>query len=88
MPLHWGTTLDKANNIEAERKCCDIRLRADREAGELLSQMEKAKSARSNPRGRGAPVVPSSDARTLSDLGSSSRDLSVSHKRWFENTRR
>jgi hypothetical protein len=35
-----------AHNVEAERQCCEIRLRAERKAGKLLQQMEKAKGGR------------------------------------------
>jgi hypothetical protein len=31
----------QANNVDAERKACGIRLRAERKCGQLLSQMEK-----------------------------------------------
>jgi hypothetical protein len=37
----------QAKNVEAERKCCEIRLRAERKAGELLQQTERAKGGRS-----------------------------------------
>jgi hypothetical protein len=33
----------QAKNVEAERQACEIRLRAERKAGELLAQREKAK---------------------------------------------
>jgi hypothetical protein len=36
----------QAQNVEAERRCCEIRLRAERKAGELLQQTEQAKGAR------------------------------------------
>jgi hypothetical protein len=36
----------QAENVEAERRCCEIRLRAERKAGELLRQTEQAKGAR------------------------------------------
>jgi hypothetical protein len=32
----------QAKNVEAERRCCEIRLRAERNAGEILRPMEKA----------------------------------------------
>jgi hypothetical protein len=35
----------QAHNIEAERQCCEIRLRAERKAGQLLAAMDKAKGA-------------------------------------------
>jgi hypothetical protein len=61
----------QAKNTEAERRACEIRLRAERKAGQLLASMAKAKGARGNPNGRGAPIVPSEGARpqTLSELG-------------------
>jgi DNA N-6-adenine-methyltransferase (Dam) len=50
-----------------------IRLRAERRAGELLAEMQKAKGAAGNPGGRGAKIVRSPDATAqspkLSDLG-------------------
>ncbi len=33
----------QAKNTEAERRACEIRLRAERKAGKLLAKMEKAK---------------------------------------------
>lgn len=61
----------QARNTEAERRACEIRLRAERKAGELLSKAEKAKGARGNPGGQGAPVVRSHDdtTQTLAELG-------------------
>lgn len=51
----------------------EIRMRAERRAGELLREMEKNKGARGNPGGRGAKVVRSQEATAqlpkLSDLG-------------------
>lgn len=55
----------QAKNTEAERRACEIRLRAERKAGALLSEMEKLK---------GRPEK-ASTATTLSDLGVS-RDQS------------
>jgi hypothetical protein len=49
----------QAQNIEAERQACEIRLRAERKCGELLRAMDKLK---------GRPEKASSDVR-LSDLG-------------------
>ena len=51
-----------AHNIEAERQCCEIRLRAERKAGQLLTKMEKAKGG--NP-----SYVPRGSQKTLFDLG-------------------
>jgi hypothetical protein len=62
----------QAKNTEAERRACEIRLRAERRAGQLLSGMDRA--------GRGRPEKMSDDTTlsptpTLSDLGVS-RDQS------------
>lgn len=57
----------QAQNTEAERQACEIRLRAERRCGELLSgEVERAE--------RGRPAKTSNDT-TLSDLGIS-RDQS------------
>jgi len=53
----------QAKNVEAERRACEIRLRAERKAGQLLAEMDK-----------GRPKKVSGDP-TLSDLGVS-RDQS------------
>lgn len=70
----------QAKNSEAERRACEIRLRAERKAGELLRKQEKAKGAAGNPRGRGAPIVRSDDPTThlptLCDLGVSKQQSS------------
>jgi hypothetical protein len=58
----------QARNTEAERRACEIRLRAERKAGSLLSTMEKAKGALK----RGLEPPQSRDAttaKTLSQLG-------------------
>jgi hypothetical protein len=67
----------QSQNIEAERQCCEIRLRAERKAGHLLRQMEKVNGARGNPRGRGAPIVGGRDGTPLlADLGISKKQSS------------
>lgn len=63
----------QAKNTDAERKACEIRLRAERKAGELLRGMEKAKgAAREGVGKRGSSGVPRSE-QTLSDLGISKK---------------
>ena len=63
--LALATYARLAKNTEAERQACEIRLRAERRAGQLLAEMDKLK-------GRPAKA---SGATTLSDLGIS-RDQS------------
>ncbi len=58
----------QAKNTEAERRACEIRLRAERKAGKLLSKMEKNKGGgdrKSDHPSRGT----TGDKSTLSDLG-------------------
>jgi hypothetical protein len=38
----------QAHNVEAERQACEIRLRAERKAGELSAKLEKAPGARTD----------------------------------------
>lgn len=62
----------QAKNTEAETKACEIRLRAERRAGQMIATMEKAKGAQGNPNGQGAPIVRSRDGsaqKTLKDHG-------------------
>jgi|SRR3954453_3725052 hypothetical protein len=72
--------LRQAKNTEAERRACEIRLRAERKAGELFAEREKAKGAAGNPGGRGATIVRSSDdtahPQTLQELGISKQQSS------------
>src|SRR6266446_5828076 len=61
----------KATNRDNERKCCEIRIRAERRTGELYRDQEKAKGAAYNGnRGKGK-VARSQPTTTqkLSDLG-------------------
>lgn len=60
--LAWETYSRQAKNIEAERRACEVRLRAERRAGELLKQIDRAK------RGDGASQT-MSGRPTLSELG-------------------
>jgi hypothetical protein len=65
----------QAKNTEAERRACEIRLRAERKAGQLLAKMKKAQGKRTDLVARGDQV---DDRQTLSDL-SVSKDQS---SRW------
>ena len=60
-----------AQNNEAERKACEIRLRAERKAGQLLKATEKAKGAAEPGTNRGATRSSETTAsnKTLSDIG-------------------
>lgn len=68
----------QSKNVEAERQACEIRLRAERKAGELLRDLQKAVGAKGNPGGQGAKVVRSHNgtAQTLSDMGISKKQSS------------
>jgi hypothetical protein len=56
--------------IAAEPKACEIRLRAERKAGQMIATMEKAKgSAQPGAGRRGADGMPSRTVRPLSNLG-------------------
>jgi parvulin-like peptidyl-prolyl isomerase len=59
--------LRQAQNVEAERRCYEIRLRAEHKAGELLRQ-KKAKGAAQPGTNRGATPSPETRASTLADL--------------------
>jgi hypothetical protein len=61
---HYGR---QAHNIEAERRCCEIRLRAERKAGELLAKMEKTKGAPGNQ--CTGPMPRQDGSKTLAELG-------------------
>ncbi len=54
----------QAKNTEAERRACEIRLRAERKAGQLLSKMEKAKGGQ--PYQSGGTM---GSSKTLKSLG-------------------
>jgi hypothetical protein len=65
----------QAQNVEAERQACEIRLRAERKAGKLLGEMEKNNGGgdrRSDHRSHGA----TGDEPTLDDLGISKKQSS------------
>lgn len=61
----------QAKNIEAERQACEIRLRAEKKAGQLDKKREKQQGARGNPGGQGAKFVGSDNTtpQTLKELG-------------------
>lgn len=54
-----------AKNVEAERRACEIRLRSERKAGQLLKKMEKAAGKRTDLVARGDQV----GRKTLSEMG-------------------
>jgi hypothetical protein len=62
----------QARNVEAERQACEIRLRAERRAGQLLRETEKAKPG-PEPSDRSHRIT---DPATLSDLGVSKKQSS------------
>jgi hypothetical protein len=63
----------QARNTEAEQRACEIRLRAERRAGQLLKKVEKAKGALR----RGNTMSPrGDDASTLANLGVSKKQSS------------
>jgi hypothetical protein len=59
----------QAQNVEAERQACEIRLRAERKAGKLLAGMANAKTG---PKKLGNTIEPNSEL-PLSDLGISKK---------------
>src|ERR1041385_1275040 len=62
----------QAKNIEAERRACEVRLRAERKVGALLSEMEKAKGTAGmgrSPLGGRTTAPPKETVPTLRDLG-------------------
>ena len=67
--------LRQAKNTEAERRACEIRLRAERKAGTLLAEREKAKSG-PPIRNRSIDTTDYRGAPTLRDLGISKQQSS------------
>jgi hypothetical protein len=65
----------QAHNVEAERQACEIRLRAERKAGKLLAEMEKAKPRGSNQHKERSRDV-TGPTPTLLDLGISKKQSS------------
>ena len=62
-------------SAEAERKACEIRIIAERRAGQLLKKMEKAKGATEPGTNRGATPSPERRAspKPLSEVGQNLR---------------
>lgn len=66
----------QAKNIEAERRACEIRLRAERKAGALDKQREKAQGARGTGSNQHQQVgLRNGTPPTLADLGISKRQM-------------
>ena len=65
----------QAQNTEAERRACEIRLRAERRAGQLLAKMPKAKGG-GDQKSDHRPPRGSGDTATLKDLGISDKQSS------------
>jgi hypothetical protein len=59
----------QAQNHEAERQACEIRLRAERKCGKLLKTRAMAKGTRGQLIGPGVTRVPIEEADKLADLG-------------------
>lgn len=67
----------QAKNIEAERQVCEVRLRAERKAGQLLSGLDKARGAAEPGTNRGLTRSDDTTAsRTLADMGISKEQSS------------
>jgi hypothetical protein len=64
----------QARNTEAERQACEIRLRAERQAGVLLKAMEKAKGSPGNQ--HTGPLPSCEGSKSLADLGVSYKQSS------------
>ena len=61
-----------AKDPQPERQACEVRIRAERKAGQLLREMEKAKAPPGPGRGNKTPsddTRPFSETKTLKDLG-------------------
>jgi hypothetical protein len=67
--------------LEAQNHAAEIKVRAQRRAGEILDGMEKAKGAKGNPGGQGAPIVRlqavSAQTPTYAEIGITPRDAHV-----------
>jgi len=65
----------QAKNIDAERRACEVRLRAERKAGKILREQEKAKGAAEPGTNRGSTRSPNGTA-SLAELGVSKKQSS------------
>jgi hypothetical protein len=72
-PVAMEVYLRQAKNTEAERRACEIRLRAERKAGELLRNIEKAKPG---PKPEFNNTTVSNSPLTLRELGISPKQSS------------
>ncbi|MCI0352967.1 MAG: hypothetical protein L0Z53_26395, partial [Acidobacteriales bacterium] len=61
-------TRQAGESLEMQNICAEIKLRAERRAGELLREMEKNKGAQGNPHGQGVRFHDES-TQTLADVG-------------------
>jgi hypothetical protein len=72
---HSKPTRGQARNTDAERKAADVRLRAERRAGELLAELARGEGAREPGTNRGATpsngATPSPYAAALESTGTS-----------------
>jgi hypothetical protein len=68
--MAWEAYSKQAKNTEAERKACEIRLRAERRCGQLLADMDKPRGGGDNNSIREHNSQPASYAKaTIPDLG-------------------
>jgi hypothetical protein len=65
-----------AHNIEAERQCAQIRLRAERRWGELYEKQGKARGNRNDGEFGGRISPPPNNAKTLANMGVSKQQSS------------
>lgn len=70
----------QAKNVEAERQACEIRLRAERKAGQLLKGMEKAKPGPRPQKIDAAMALISETNATLEELGVSPKQSAAWQK--------
>lgn len=67
----------QSKNVEAERQACEIRLRAERKAGELLRDLQKAVGTRGQLNGRNSSGAATREAP---EATAKLKDLGISHK--------